>query len=173
MPEALEGWSDFNVAMVGATAALAGLLIVAMSVNIAEIMKSPTLPPRAAASIAALVLALRFRRDRALILMTVPALVPGQPSMAYGIEVLIATVLAGIFQWHAIRVVAREDHVSATDRVLKSIAGILPIAAFLGGSLLVIAGVLEAGLITMAVGSVLSIIAGLLFSWVVLVEVLR
>ncbi|NUT57870.1 MAG: hypothetical protein HOQ00_03345 [Agromyces sp.] len=164
MPEALEGWSDFNVAMVGATAALAGLLIVAMSVNIAEIMKSPTLPPRAAASIAALVLALTSGAF---------GLVPGQPSMAYGIEVLIATVLAGIFQWHAIRVVAREDHVSATDRVLKSIAGILPIAAFLGGSLLVIAGVLEAGLITMAVGSVLSIIAGLLFSWVVLVEVLR
>ena len=164
MPEALDGWSDFNVAMVGATAALAGLLIVAMSVNIAEIMKSPTLPPRAAASIAALVLALTAGAF---------GLVPGQPSIAYGIEVLVATVLAAIFQWHAIRVVAREDHVSTTDRILKSIAGILPIAAFLGGSLLVIAGVLEAGLITMAVGSVLSIIAGLLFSWVVLVEVLR
>lgn len=36
-----------------------------------------------------------------------------------------------------------------------------------------IAGALEAGLITMAIGSVLSIIAALLFSWVVLVEVLR
>ena len=164
MSEALEGWTDFNVAMVGATAALAGLLIVAMSVNIAEIMKSPTLPPRAAASIAALVLALTAGAF---------GLVPGQPSIAYGIEVLVATVLAAIFQWHAIRIVAREDHVSTTDRILKSIAGILPIAAFLGGSLLVIAGSLEAGLTTMAVGSVLSIIAALLFSWVVLVEVLR
>ena len=48
MAEPLEGWTDFNVAMVGATAALAGLLIVAMSVNIAEIMKSPTLLARAA-----------------------------------------------------------------------------------------------------------------------------
>jgi len=57
MSEALEAWTDFNVAMVGATAALAGLLIVAMSVNIGEIMKSVTLPPRAAASIAALVMA--------------------------------------------------------------------------------------------------------------------
>jgi hypothetical protein len=164
MPEALEGWSDFNVAMVGATAALAGLLIVAMSVNIAEIMRSPTLPPRAAASIAALVLALTAGAF---------GLVPVQPSIVYGIEVLVATVLAGVFQWHAIRVVQREDQVSTTDRVLKSIAGILPIIAFLVGSLLVIAGALEAGLITMAVGSVLSIIAALLFSWVVLVEVLR
>ena len=164
MPEALEGWSDFNVAMVGATAALAGLLIVAMSVNIAEIMKSPTLPPRAAASIAALVLALTAGAF---------GLVPGQPSIAYGIEVLVATVLAAIFQWHAIRVVAREDQVSTTDRILKGIVGILPIGAFLVGALLVIAGAFEAGLIVMAVGSVLSIIAALLFSWVVLVEVLR
>ena len=164
MPGVLEGWSDFNVAMVGATAALAGLLIVAMSVNIAEIMKSVTLPPRAAASIVALVLALTAGAF---------GLVPGQVPLAFGLEVFVATVLAGVFQWHAIRIVAREDHVSTTDRILKSIAGILPIAAFLGGSLLVIAGSLEAGLTTMAVGSVLSIIAGLLFSWVVLVEVLR
>ena len=33
-------WTDFNVAMVGATAALAGLLIVAMSVNIERILKA-------------------------------------------------------------------------------------------------------------------------------------
>ena len=58
MAELLEGWADFNVAMVGATAALAGLLIVAMSVNISTIMSSPTLPARAASSIAALVLAI-------------------------------------------------------------------------------------------------------------------
>jgi hypothetical protein len=164
MPEALEGWSDFNVAMVGATAALAGLLIVAMSVNIAEIMKSPTLPPRAAASIVALVLALTAGAF---------GLVPGQSSLAYGLEVLVATVLAGVFQWHAIRVVMREDRVSTRDRILKSIAGVMPIVAFLLGSVLVVAGVVEAELIAMAVGSVLSIIAALLMAWVVLVEVLR
>lgn len=71
-------------------------------------------------------------------------LVPGKPPIAYGLEVLVATVLGGIFQWHAIRVVIHEASVSALDRFLKSIAGILPIAAFLGGSLLVIAGALEA-----------------------------
>ena len=164
MPGVLEGWSDFNVAMVGATAALAGLLIVAMSVNIAEIMKSATLPPRAAASIVALVLALTAGAF---------GLVPGQTPLAYGLEVFVATVLAGIFQWHAIRVVMREDRVSTRDRILKSIAGVLPIAAVLLGSVLVVAGVVEAGLIAMAVGSVLSIIAALLMAWVVLVEVLR
>ena len=48
----LDAWSEFNVAMVGATAALAGLVIVASSVNIAEIIKSATLTARLAAAIA-------------------------------------------------------------------------------------------------------------------------
>ena len=39
----IEQWSEFNVAMAGATAALAGLVIVAASVNIGEIVKSRTL----------------------------------------------------------------------------------------------------------------------------------
>ncbi|MBM7829852.1 hypothetical protein JOE59_000557 [Agromyces cerinus] len=164
MSEPLASWSEFNVAMVGATAALAGLLIVAMSVNIAEIMKSVTLPPRAASSIAALVLAITAAAF---------GLIPGQPVAVYGIEVLVAALLAGLFQLHAIRVVMREDSVSPFDRVLKSIAGVLPVAAFLGGAVLVIVGAAEAGLIAMAVGSVLSIVAALLMAWVVLVEVLR
>ena len=150
MSELADDWSQFNVAMAGATAALAGLLIVAMSVNLKAIV--------------ALVLALTAGAF---------GLVPGQVPLAYGLEVFVATVLAGVFQWHAIRVVMREDRVSTRDRVLKSIAGVMPIVAFLLGSVLVVAGIVEAGLIAMAVGSVLSIIAALLMAWVVLVEVLR
>lgn len=162
--ETVEAWTDFNVAMVGATAALAGLLIVAMSVNIAEIMKSPTLPARAASSIATLVLAIAVGAF---------GLVPGQPLVAYGIEVVVGAVLAGIFQVHAIRVVIREDRVSMGDRIAKSAAGVLPIAAFLVGGLLIVAGAAEAGLIAAAVGSVLAIVAAILMAWVVLVELLR
>src|SRR5687767_3657682 len=53
--EQIEAWSEFNVAMVGATAALAGLVIVAASVNIAEIIKEASLTARLAAGIAGLV----------------------------------------------------------------------------------------------------------------------
>ena len=49
MMEDLELWSEFNVAMVGATAALAGLVIVAASVNIGEIIKTRSLTARLAA----------------------------------------------------------------------------------------------------------------------------
>ncbi|WP_139416589.1 hypothetical protein [Agromyces laixinhei] len=164
MSDALDVWSEFNVAMVGATAALAGLLIVAMSVNISVIMTSATLPARAASSIAALVLA---------IVASAFGLVPGQPVAAYGIEVLVAAVLAGVFQWHVIIVVAREDDIPTRDRIAKGFLGVLPIAGFLIGAVLVLAGAVEAGLIAMAVGAMLSIISALTLAWVVLVEVLR
>ena len=172
MTEALEGWTDFNVAMVGATAALAGLLIVAMSVNIEKIMMSTTLPPRAAASIATLVLAL---------VAGAFGLVPGQPEVAYGVEVLVAALLAAVFQAHAVRVIAGEhrgevhDRFAATfgGRFAKSLVGVMPIVGFLVGAVLILAGSAGAGLVAIAIGSVLAVIVAILIAWVVLVEVLR
>jgi hypothetical protein len=164
MSEALEVWTEFNVAMVGATAALAGLLIVAMSVNIGEIMKSSTLPPRAAASIATLVLA---------IVAGALGLMPGQSTAAYGVEVLVSTLVTTVFQVHAIRVISREVRVSTVDRVLKAVSGIVPIAGFLIGAVLILAGVAGAGLVAVAIGSVLAVVAAIIMAWVVLVEVLR
>lgn len=164
MSELLEGWSDFNVAMVGATAALAGLLIVAMSVNISTIMSSPTLPARAASSIAALVLA---------IIAGALGLVPGQTEVAYGVEVLVAAIAASAFHVHAMRVIAREDRVSAADRFGKSILGAVPIAAFLVGGVLILVGAGVAGLVAVALGSLFAVVAAIVMAWVMLVEVLR
>ena len=164
MSETLEAWTDFNVALVGATAALAGLLIVAMSVNIVKIMASTALPPRAASSIATLVLA---------IVAGALGLVPGQPVELYGWEVLVGALVTTVFQVHATRIIAREAGVSVADRVLKSSMGMVPIAAFLVGGVLTIAGAPGAGLIAVAIGSVLAIVAAIIMAWVVLVEVLR
>ena len=44
-------WRDFFTACAGASAALAGLIFVALSVNIGEILKFEHLPARAAAAI--------------------------------------------------------------------------------------------------------------------------
>lgn len=164
MSEALEGWNDFNVAMVGATAALAGLLIVAMSVNISTIMSSPTLPARAAASIAALVLA---------IAAGALGLMPGNSVAAYGVEVFVAGLIAGAFQVHAILVIARQERTTEANRIAQGAVGVLPVLAFLAGAVLILAGVTGAGLIAVGVGSVLAIIAAILLAWVVLVELLR
>src|ERR1700691_5869650 len=51
----IEAWHDFFVALAGASAAPAGLLFVALSINIDRIIKMPWLPPRAAATMLLLV----------------------------------------------------------------------------------------------------------------------
>lgn len=166
MADELEQWSEFNVAMVGATAALAGLLIVAMSVNIATIMTSRTLPARAAASIATLVLA---------IAATALALAPGQPAWAYGLEVLVMALIAAGFELHAVRAILRDDlhRGSVRQRAAKTAAGLVPIIVYLVGAVLLLADVTTAGLWLVAVGAIVAVASAILLAWVVLVEVLR
>lgn len=160
---ALEGWSEFNVAMVGATAALAGLVIVAASVNIAEIVKAPTITSRLAAAIAALVLALTG---------SALALVPTITAGWLGACLLLAAVVAGWFQLHASVVIARDRSPLARARVAKSVFGFLPIAAYLAAAALLFVDP-AAGLVAAAVGSLVAIVTALVVSWVALVEVLR
>ncbi len=48
-------WANFFVAEVGASAALTGLVVVAISINLAKILSYPSLPDRAAEAPFALV----------------------------------------------------------------------------------------------------------------------
>ena len=161
--DALEGWSEFNVAMVGATAALAGLVIVAASVNIAEIVKAATITSRLGAAIAALVLALTA---------SALALVPSITAPVLGGCVLGAAVVAGWFQLHASVVIARDPSPEDQARMIKAVFGFLPIAAYLVAGVLLFVDPI-AGLIAAAVGSLVAIVTALVVSWVALVEVLR
>src|ERR1700733_8369993 len=51
-------WHDLFIAEAGAAAALAGLLFVAVSINLKQILALPSLPARAAAVLATLIVAL-------------------------------------------------------------------------------------------------------------------
>lgn len=161
--ELIEAWSEFNVAMVGATAALAGLVIVAASVNIGDIIKADSLTARLAAGIAGLVLALSG---------SAVGLIPGLDAAAYGITMIVLAIGAGVFPAQAARQIYRNRHPANRLRAGKSVVGFAaPIAYLVGGALLVAQQ--PSGLVWFAVGCIIAVIAALLISWIVLVEVLR
>ncbi|WP_104162391.1 hypothetical protein [Cryobacterium sp. N22] len=158
------GWSDFAVAMAGAAAALAGLVMVAISVNIREILALPGLPARAAAAVGSLVL---------VVVTGGLLLVPGQPGPLLGVEVLVAVVPAA---WlHAVSLSHRTRN-SATPRY--SLAVYLPLAAiqllpFVLGALLLIVTGASGGVYLVAAGVILTIIGSMLDAWVLMVEIRR
>lgn len=159
----LEAWHEFNVAMAGATAALAGLVIVAASVNITKIVATPTLTARMATAIAALVLAL---------VVSAVGLMPEVTVFWYGVTIIAATAAAAVFQVHATRVIVTDPEPLQTARFAKSALGFAPLVAYLIAGIALLAGH-PAGLVLTAVGCLVAIVAALLVSWVVLVEVLR
>ena len=164
MSELAEDWSQFNVAMAGATAALAGLLIVAMSVNVKAIVASRSLPVRMATALTTLLLALAA---------TALGLAPGQPAWAYGLEVLAGAIVASVFEVRAFGAIRQDQLVTTAQRTAKAVAGTVPIAVYLVGSLLLVGGFASAGLWFVAAGAILAIASAVLHSWIVLVEVLR
>jgi hypothetical protein len=75
----MPGWDNFFVAQAGASATLAGLVFVGVSINLSKIVGSGHLPNRAFESIVVLLLNL---------LLASAFLIPGQSHSALGFEVL-------------------------------------------------------------------------------------
>jgi hypothetical protein len=95
MPYQPAAWHDLFVALAGATAALTGLIFVAVSINLAQILKYRALPVRAAETLSVLV---------GLLLLAVSMLVPGQGHVALGIEILaLGTVLMAALLYGRLR----------------------------------------------------------------------
>jgi hypothetical protein len=165
----VEGWNEFNVAMAGASAALAGLIMIAISVNIKEVLRFPSISARAAAAIAALVVA---------VVASCVSLMP-QPIVAIGIELLVASAILWIVEGNAIRglLVSPASGHSAPHRTVAWKAGnvalgLLPPLAFTLGAVLLAAGI-GVGAFPVAFGSLLAVVSAVLFAWVAMVEILR
>ncbi|MGY4856680.1 hypothetical protein [Cryobacterium sp. AP23] len=159
------GWSDFAVALAGAAAALAGLVMVAISVNIREILALPGVTARAAAAVGSLVL---------VVVTAGLLLVPGQPAAVLGVELLATAALA--ITLHAVSLVKRM-HPATVPRFTRGIA--IPIAAgqllpvVIGALLLVLTDGGGGGLYWVAAGLLLTIAGSMLDAWVLMVEILR
>jgi len=164
MTELLESWKDFNVAMVGAAAALAGLAIVAASVNIEAIVKSSQITARLGAAIATFVL---------VIAVSALGLVPGIPLVVYGVLTIVATLAVLVFQANAARQLYGTESPENRFKLFRAGLGFVPLAAYLAGGVLLTSGLDAAGVVVFAAGALLAIAAVLFISWIALVEILR
>ncbi len=157
-------WDDFFEAQVGASAALAGLLFVGISINMPKIVAEPSLPDRALQALTLLV---------AILLISTVLLVPGQAQVLLGFEVVGiggAVLALGLHlstrslkwvkepyrRWHV-----GETAIVAVATALYPVAGIVMIVVGTEGNYLLVPAFL------------VSFVVAILDSWVLLVEINR
>jgi len=156
-------WTDFFVAMAGASAALAGLVFVAVSINIERILAYRGLPERALETILLLM---------AVLLVSIVGLVPGQDHVALGLELLFVSLATGamIVRQPAIRSdVEKEPRIWLLSRWIIRIVAIVPLVVA-GASVLAESG---GGLYWLVAGIVFAVSGAVTNAWVLLVEILR
>jgi hypothetical protein len=157
-------WAGFAVAVTTAAATLAGLLFVAVSINLQRILSFPNLPPRA---------------GQTLILFATPLIaglflvVPGQGRAAVAAELILTGIVVGTVQ---VLIDSRSQR-SAQETPLTWVVGRVFPAAVSCGCLVIAGATLFAraggGLYWFVPSALAAIVFGLINTWVLLVEILR
>jgi hypothetical protein len=155
-------WHDFFMGTIGAAAALTGLLFVAISINLEQILKYPQLPGRAAGTLGILVGAL---------VVSGFALAPGQSNRALGIE--IAAAGSVVVLQAALVSRGKESPDDPTSWQVEHLVTLL-----LPGVALIIGGVSLAtgeagGLYWVLAAILLAFVSASINAWVLLVEIKR
>jgi hypothetical protein len=160
----IHAWAEFGVALLGAAAVLAGLVFVAVSINLEKVLEVPGLPGRAGESVIMFV---------GVLVATLFLLVPGQSNDALGVELAVtgASVAAALLVI-AVAGIKLTPHLPLSwriTRIVTALASGVPIS-IAGVSLLAESG---GGLYWLVAGALLALIAGIGNAWVLLVEIVR
>ena len=155
-------WAALFTATAGASAALTGLVFVAVSINIRPILEEPGLPGRAAEPLIFLL---------GVLTVSVLGLVPGQGAAALGTELLIASLLLTAIVAFLINS-GRKRNMRLSWLVARGVIAALGTVPFLVGSVSLLAG--GGGGLAWIVAGILGATFGAVYSaWIVLVEILR
>jgi hypothetical protein len=162
---AFEGseWSELFVASAGASAALAGLVFVAVSINIDRILKFDGLPERALQTVLLLL---------SVVLVSIIGLIPGQSHIALGAELLGEALVFGVALAILLRRSLPPPPAPVSWRLGRQAvvaAGTVPLVIG-GASVLAETG---GGLYWTAGGIIFAIAGAVLNAWVLMVEILR
>ena len=155
-------WTDLFVAAAGASAALAGLVFVAVSINIERILRYQGLPERALETVLLLL---------SVLVVSILGLIPGQSRVALGAELLGEALLISA----AVAVLVPMSLPTPFRRswlVGRAILAALGTVPLLVGGATLSAGA-GGGLYWTAAGILGATLAGVANAWVLLVEILR
>lgn len=155
-------WHDLFIAVAGAAAALTGLLFVAVSINLKEILEMEGLPARAVETLSIMT---------GVLVMSIFVLVPGQSREALGAELLVLSAFGCFFLVKPLRVPRKTENPLAwyLAPLIIMIVAVLPM---LGGGISLLAGG-GGGLYWLIAESVLAFVGAIFNAWILLVEIHR
>lgn len=161
----MEGWENFFLGHVGASAALGGLLFVAISLNLSQISSAANLADRALLALSLLL---------AILVASSVMLIPSQPALILGLEVLVIGIGLAVL---TVTKRPRSLDQSGSQTSVKSAVNILlltvAVVPYLVGGALIAAGQIRIGLYFVAAAIILSFVKAVLDAWVLLIEINR
>jgi hypothetical protein len=157
-------WDTFFAAQLGASAALAGLLFVGISINMTKILKYPMLVYMALQSLILL---------GTILVVSSFSLVPDQSMMFWGVElVIVGASVCAIMTILNVRNLRTVEKQYKRGQVLWSILSEIAVLSYVAAGLVMIAlGSVGVNLVVPAV--VVSFVIALAHAWVLLVEINR
>jgi hypothetical protein len=157
-------WAAAFTAVAGSSAALTGLLFVALSINLDRVIKGPGLVARAVEVLLLLV---------AVLVIATLLLMPGQGVQGVAIEILvIAVLMSSLLGYIHVRAPRHALRVSTANFVLRVVGDQMgPLFLIIGAVTLLIGS--GGGLYWVVPALVAAMVAAIIGAWVLLVEIVR